>query len=182
MPDRLAWVCIGVALAFLGGCRFVPPAQPDPALLGCYRLTSNLSPSFTDSLGYEVPSKISLSVTEYMQWTVIPTDPDWPPYWTPYETLPSARERQRRDEPRGSPIVDPERFEAASRIPGDSIDVVFPSGRGRLALRLGNRGAELSGRAEWVPQYSYESYTNDEVVVRARRISCSEVPPALVRK
>jgi hypothetical protein len=179
--DRWNWCVFGLVVLSSSACQHVPAAVPDSTLLGCYRVITNLPSAYVDSLGYEVPKAIRLSITEYGQWTVIPTDPDWPPDWTPYDNLPSSLTRRQRDAPTGSPLMRPEQWESASRIPGDSIDVRFPSALGSLVMRIGRDGDELRGRAEWVVPYA-EPYLNEGVFVQARPTSCSEVPLALKRR
>lgn len=174
---RWCVLCAGLALS---ACRHIPAPVPDPTLLGCYRLNTNLAPSYADSLGYHLPTAIQLAATKYNQWIVYPTDPEWHPDWTDYDDLPSTRVRRQRAAATGSPVIDPERFESSNRIPGDSIDIRFPSAVGQLVLRLGRHENGLRGRAEWVVT-PHEYFLNEGVVVQAPRTACSDVPRALVR-
>ena len=153
-----------------------PPVKPDPELLRCFRLETDLPASYSDSLGYEVPSIIRLAHTSYDQWVVLPTDPEWHPSWTVYDGLPSGWFR-RASSLRSAPIS---QRDSIGRIPGDSIDIIFPSAIGRLVLRLGRDGEDLRGRAEWVI-HQHISFMNEGKTVVAWPTSCEELPRALTR-
>lgn len=170
-----ACLVVGAALA---GCHLVlPPVTPNPDLVGCYRLETNLPESYADSLGYELPDVIQLGHSSHGDWTVVPTDPDWPPTWTTHDALPSGYVA-RRIRRRSAPIM---KSDSVSRIPGDSIDVRFPGPLGSLTLRLGpGAGGELRGRTEWVVRID-QYFTNEGVFVRATPSSCDDVQLALRR-
>ena len=161
-----------VVTAISGGC--LPPVTPNPSLLGCYRLETELPGSYSDSLGYEIPEVIHLGYSAHGQWTVIPTDGEWHPDWTVYDDLPSGYVR------RASGWTWPMQGDSVRRIPGDSIDIRFPSAIGQLVLRLGESGEGLGGRAEWVAGGGYY-YLNEGARVAASRTSCEELRPALRR-
>jgi len=166
-----------LGLVLLTACGLVqPPVKPNPEILGCYRITSDLPASFSDSLGYEIPPVIRLAHTSYDQWIVFPTDPEWHPSWTVYDGLPSSHVRVATSL-RSAPVS---AFDSIRRIPGDSIDIVFPSAIGRLVFRLGRDGDGLRGRAEWVI-HSYTSFLNEGRYVVASPTSCEGLPPALIR-
>ena len=161
----------------LTACGLVqPPVKPNPDLFGCYQITSDLPASYSDSLGYEIPPVIRLAHTSYDQWVVLPTDPEWHPSWTVYDGLPSSHVRVESGL-RSAPVS---QFDSIRRIPGDSIDIVFPSAIGRLVFRLGRDGEELRGRAEWVI-HRHISFMNDGNYVVASPTSCEELPRALIR-
>ena len=168
---------LALALLWAGGCRFVqPPVTPDPGLLGCYRLVTNLPASYADSLGYELPDLIRLGFSQGGQWTVVPTDPDWHPSWGEYDALPSGYLRRAR----GAAHTSPMQWDSVSRIPGDSIDVVFPGPIGSLTLRLGGDRERMGGRAEWVVQVD-QYFLNEGVRVEAIRSSCAGLEMSLRR-
>ena len=153
-----------------------PPVKPNPDLLRCYRITTDLPTSYGDTLGYEIPPVIRLAHTSYGQWMVFPTDPEWHPSWTVYDQLPSSHDRL-ASSPRSAPII---QDDSIRRIPGDSIDINFPSAIGRLVFRLGRDGENLRGRAEWVI-HDKISFMNDNNHVAATPTSCENLPRALVR-
>jgi len=161
----------------LTACGLVqPPVKPDPEFLRCFRLETDLPASYSDSLGYEIPPVIRLAHSAYGQWIVYPTDREWHPSWTVYDGLPSSHARL-ASSLRSAPVS---QFDSIRRIPGDSIDIVFPSAIGKLVFRLGRDGEELRGRAEWVI-HRYISFMNDGKYVVASPTSCEELPSALIR-
>lgn len=162
---------------FLSACGLTqPPVKPDPELLGCYRISTDLPTSYGDSLGYEISPVIRLAYTSFGQWMVLPTDLEWHPSWTVYDELPSSLDRLAKSL-RSAPIS---QDDSIRRIPGDSIDINFPSDIGRLVSRLGRDGEDLRGRAEWVIQDNI-SYMNDSDFVVASPTSYENLPRALVR-
>ena len=153
---------------------FLPP-RPDPELLRCFRLETDLPASYADSLGYEIPPVIRLVYLEVDQWMVLPTDFEYHPSWTVYDRLESSRIRRAR-EIHYAPIM---KKDSIDRIPGDSIDISFPSALGRLVFRLGRDGDGLRGRAEWVVGRPF--FFNEGKTVMATPTSCSALPKALKR-
>jgi hypothetical protein len=119
---------------------------------------------------------IQLGYSEHGQWTVLPTDPDWHPDWTVYDGLPSGRLRRVLGEDKTGPM----QWDSIRRIPGDSIDIRFPSALGILTVRLGEDGGALGGRAEWVVRLD-QYFLNEGVRVRAWRASCEELRLELKR-
>ena len=177
MPKAIALPFRPFLCLLLASCGLtIPPVKPDPALLRCFRLTTNLPASYSDSLGYERPSVIRLTHTAYDQWIVFPTDPEWHPSWTVYDGLPSSHIRIAK----GLKTAPVRQWDSIRRIPGDSIDISFPSAMGRLVLRLGPDNGVLHGRAEWVI-HSHISFMNDGVSVVAEPSSCRDLGPALTR-
>ena len=71
-------------------------------------------------------------------------------------------------------------WDSVSRIPGDSIDVVFPSAIGGLTLRLGGERERMGGRAEWVVRED-QYFLNEGVRVEAIRSSCAGLKMSLRR-
>jgi len=173
----LKFGCLVVCLSLAAACALVKaPVTPDPALLGCYRLESELPASYSDSLGYELPEVIQLGYSRHGQWTVLPTDPDWHPDWTVYDYLPSGWVRVAS----GVNEAGPMQWDSIKRIPGDSLDVRFPSPLGTLTLRLGEDHGLLSGRSEWVVRVD-QYFLNDGARVRATPASCDELKLELRR-
>ena len=165
----LPGVVVTLALPFALACAIAePPPTPDPALLGCYALETNLPESYADSLGYELPGLFRLDYLSTGQWSVLPTDQEYHPHWGIYDGLPSGYVRRNRVK------------EVFSRIPGDSIDIVFPGPVGRLVFRVGREDGALRGRAEWVV-HPHISFMNEGVTVVARRSSCDGLKNALTR-
>jgi hypothetical protein len=170
-------VVVFLGVTGLGSCRFIqPPITPDPAWLGCYHLSTNLPRSYQDSLGYDVPAVIQLAFTRGGQWTVLPTDMEWKPSWGTYDGLPSSRLVRQHELAMATPM----QWDSVSRIPGDSIDVTFPSAIGRLVFRVGPDGDELGGRAEWVVRED-QYFLNEGVWVAAVPSSCDGLAPRLRR-
>ena len=167
-----------LAIAVAAGCSQLnlPPPIPDPAFLGCYRLQTTLPSSYSDSLGYELPKIIQLGHSSGGQWTVLPTDAEWHPTWTIYDVLPSGYVRREM----GYASVGPLQLDSVSRIPGDSIDISFPSAIGNLVLRLGKDGRNLGGRAEWVVRID-QYFLNEGARVQAFRAPCAGLQPGLRR-
>lgn len=172
----LAAICLSGGL--LEGCAkyFPPPVLPNPEFFGCWSLDTNLPESYADSLGYRLPDLIHLGYSEGGQWTVLPTDEDWHPSWTIYDQLPSGHERRSYGEAATRPL----QWDSVRTIPGDSIDILFPSAMGTLGLRLGGDGAGLAGRAEWSVRRD-RLYLNEGTYVRARRSACDGLAIALER-
>jgi hypothetical protein len=71
-------------------------------------------------------------------------------------------------------------WDSVSRIPADSIDIVFPGPIGRLYLRLGRDHDSMGGRAEWVVQPG-EYFLNPDVRVEATPSSCHGLQMSLRR-
>jgi hypothetical protein len=177
MPEALALRFRPFLVLLLSSCGLtIPPVQPDPAFLRCFRLTTNLPASYSDSLGYELPLEIRLTHTAYDQWIVLPGDPEWHPSWSVYDGLPSSHVRLAE----GLKTAPVRQWDSIRRIPGDSIDISFPSAIGRLVLRLGPDRGVLRGRAEWVI-HPHISFMNDGVSVLAEPSSCGDLRPALTR-
>jgi len=170
------WGALMIAAISSGCVLFQPPVTPNPSLLGCYRLETSLPASYGDSLGYQIPQVIQLGYSEYGQWTVVPTDPEWHPDWTIYDALPSGYVRRQL----GYRATSTMQSDSVRRIPGDSIDIRFPSALGQLVLRLGGSGEKLGGRAEWVVRVD-QYYLNEGAQVEASRTSCDELTLALTR-
>lgn len=176
-PERRGFgSCVLLVASGCGGIQ--PPVTPDPSLLGCYRLETDLPASYSDSLGYEIPGVIRLGYTSHGQWTVLPTDREWHPSWSVYDGLPSGYTR-RAVAHRRVPVA---QWDSVQRIPGDSIDIAFPSAIGTLVFRIGTNwdGEGFGGRAEWVT-HRYISFMNEGRGVRARPTSCDDLHPALER-
>jgi hypothetical protein len=159
----------------LSGCG-LSQVKPDPALLRCFRLETDLPASYSDSLGYEIPSVIRLAHTSYDQWIVFPTDREWHPSWTVYDGLPSGYVRRAY----GHRTAPNSQLDSIHRIPGDSIDISFPSAIGRLVFRLGRDVESLRGRAEWV-QHPLISLMNEGKTVVAWPASCDGLQNSLRR-
>ena len=152
------------------------PVKPDPELLRCYRLETDLPASYSDSLGYEIPSVIRLAHSAYGQWIVYPTDREWHPSWTVYDGLPSGNLRRAI----AGRSARNSQLDSIARIPGDSIDIGFPSAIGRLVFRLGRDVESLRGRAEWV-QHPRISLMNEGKTVVAWPASCEGLQNSLKR-
>lgn len=171
----IRWGIFSLAAAW--GCAPLLP-KPDPALLGCFRLETDLPASYGDSLGYGIPPVIRLAYSSYGQWIVYPTDLEYHPSWTVWDDLPSGGIR------RATGRRSAWQFDSIRMIPGDSIDIIFPSDLGRLVLRLGKSedGMEgrLAGRAEWVTPGPYY-FMNEGKNVVASPTSCRDLPGSLVR-
>jgi hypothetical protein len=161
----------------LCACGFsLPPPKPDPDLLGCYHLETDLPASYGDSLGYKIPPVIRLAHSAYGQWIVFPTDREWHPSWTVWDQLPSTHLR-RVIALHSSPLS---QHDSINMIPGDSIDIIFPSAIGRLVFRLGRDGGALRGRAEWAINHPI-SFMNEGKTVVAWPTSCEGLPRSLER-
>lgn len=172
-PTQL-WI-LGCLL--LSACGLTqPPVKPDPELLRCYRITTDLPASYGDTLGYEIPRVIRLTHSSYDQWIVLPTDQEWHPSWSVYDGLPSSYVRL-ASSLRSASIS---QRDSIRRIPGDSIDISFPSAIGTLVFRLGRNGENLRGRAEWVV-HPHISFKNEGKHVAASPTSCEDLPQALAR-
>jgi hypothetical protein len=171
--SRFAFPIVSV----LGGCALVqPPVTPPSHYLGCFRVETDLPGSYSDSLGYEIPEVVQLGHSAGGQWTVLPTDEEWHPSWTMYDGLPSGYVRRES----GVRDVSVMQSDSVARIPGDSIDIAFPSALGQLVPRIGESEDGLGGRAEWVLG-RHESYLNEGGRVTASRTSCSELRASLQR-
>lgn len=179
MASRVAARLIpNLVIVVVAGCSRwnLPPPIPDPAFLGCYRLQTTLPASYSDSLGYELPTMIHLGHSAGGQWTVLPTDAEWRPTWTIYDALPSGYVRRAMGYASAGPLT----RDSVSRIPGDSIDITFPGAIGNLVLRLGKDGPDLGGRAEWVVRIDVY-FLNKGKRVQAFRTTCAGLQPALRR-
>lgn len=174
--DRLG--LLGLASPFfLSACAlFQPPIRPSEDLLGCYRLETDLPASYEDSLGYEIPGLVRLTLTEYDQAIVLPTDREWHPSWTIVDDLPSGYVR-RVSALRSAPAS---QIDSIRTIPGDSIDISFPSAIGRLVFRVGPDGGRMQGRAEWVID-RHISFLNEGYSAIATPSPCEGLPMALTR-
>lgn len=178
LAGRALLPVMGLSAGLMVACvkYFPPPVQPDPELLGCWSLDTNLPESYADSLGYRVPDLIQLGYNAGGQWTVVPTDEEWHPRWTVYDELASGHKRRVY----GTAATGPLQWDSVNMIPGDSIDVLFPSAMGTLGLRLGRQGPDLVGRAEWSVRFD-QLHLNDGTYVRAQRSDCEGLPMALER-
>lgn len=157
------WVVLGST-----GCAFArPPETPDPALLGCYRLSPDLTGVYGDSLTYRVPDVIQLAYWISDQWVVLPTGFEYHPSWTIFGGLPEDYYERRR--------ADPPYY-----VPGDSIDVYFHGPLGSLVLRLGKTVDGLQGRAAWVTE-PHQQFDLEDTVVVAVRSSCDSLASSLQR-
>ena len=105
-----------------------------------------------------------------------PTDPDYPPWWTLYDDLPEGLLRRSLTEGAGRAS----QRDSIARIPGDSLDINFPSNRGRLVLRLGLDAGVLRGRAVWVVRRD-QAFSNEGVFVVASPSTCDGLERSLVR-
>lgn len=183
MRRTLLCLLLPFFLLTLSGCGLLQPAiQPDPGLFGCYRLETNLPASYGDTLGYELPDLIRLSdrlsrtndILDALM--VFPTDREFHPSWTIQDGLPSSQARLTMAE-RSAPTS---QLDSLRMVPGDSIDISFPSAYGTLVLRLGPDGVKLGGRAEWVIGRRL-SYMMEGIRATASPESCRELLPALKR-
>ncbi len=172
------WALVPLLLVLLPqGCGLIhPPPEPRPELLRCFSLETDLPRSYSDSLGYQIPPVIRLVFTSEGQWMVLPTDQEWHPSWTVYDELPSGASRVAH----AIHSAPASQHDSIRMIPGDSIDISFPSDFGRLVFRVGPDGGRLRGRAEWVI-HSKLSFLNEGTSVVASPTSCDRLPRALVR-
>jgi len=176
MPKGMSALAV-LLLPLWAGCGLLsPPPTPDPGLLGCYGLETDLPASYSDSLSYHLPSAIRLDYRSDGRWSVYPTEEEMQPTWTNQDGLPSGHLR-RQVGFGNTPVLE---WDSVTTIPGDSIDIRFPGFEGTLVLRVGPHPDGLGGRAEWVIQQQI-SFMNEGVTVLLRPTSCAAVPSALRR-
>ena len=171
----LARACLLVFLT--AGCGLIaPPPRPDPELLGCYHLETNLPESYSDSLSYRLPAVIGLDYRNDGRWLVYPTVEEMQPTWGVRDGLPSGHVR--REVGLGNtPIT---KWDSVLTVPADSIDIHFPGFGGTLVMRVGPHPQGLQGRAEWVI-HQHISFMNEGVFVMLKPTSCDGLPPRLER-
>ena len=176
MQISIRGLAMAAVCTTIHGCAWGPPEAPNLAP-GCLAIETTIPSSFSDTLGYELPSRIGLLPIGSAIPMVLPTDEEWAPVWTNYRATPTDWPERRSLILAGDD--DPASYR---RIPGDSIDIVFPGPIGSLVLRIGgeDRG-RLGGRAAYSTGNAREVNLLADAEVRVERTSCDGLPLALAR-